>query len=106
MSTRKPELIEKNYTTEDYYSEAPITTRLEYPQTQEESIINKLPFVQFLQAINGVPMVAAALVVTIGMIFMGYDYFTTHGTNAEAFIAALLVGSFIWAAFKPDNSKR
>lgn len=79
------------------------TTRLEYPQVQEESIINKLPFVQFLQAINGVPTVAAALVVTIGMIFMGYDYFAKHGTNAEAFIAALLVGSFIWAAFKPEK---
>lgn len=70
-----------------------ITERLE-PTVIERNII-----VKYLRTINSQPQVAMYLIIIIGMIFTGYNYFITHGTDAQALIAALVVGSFIWAAF-------
>jgi len=85
MSTRNPNLIEKQYTTEEYTTE-----RL-------------VPAPSFYGALISNPQVAAYLLIALGLIFAGYDYFAQHGTNAQALLAALVIGSFIWAAFKPEN---
>lgn len=68
-----------------------------------DQLIERVPLVVYWRAITTDRQVVAYLLVTLGLIFGGVQYFSEHGTDAQALIAALFVGSFIWAAFRPTR---